>query len=285
MCLHGQEGKVVLPPNMKYSDLVSFIEVNDYITEVKLHGLGEPLLVKSYENMIQYLIEKNIWSRIVTNGSLLHVKEKYKLLVDLGIGEIQCSFDGTDKETLEKIRFGSKWEKVFSNLKNLNHYANRQNQLITRMWAVIQNENRHKLFDFVEVAAQMEFQRLSIGFIQTDWGDEGLRSEIKAMTPKGIQEDEKYKMIERGIELGVDLTFWNQTARYDDENLCPWVFTRPYISAEWKVVPCCIIGDPNVKNFGDASNLREIWKSPEYMEFRKMHLEARLPEYCRACYK
>ena len=80
MCLHGQEGKVVLPPNMKYSDLVSFIEVNDYITEVKLHGLGEPLLVKSYENMIQYLIEKNIWSRIVTNGSLLHVKEKYKLL-------------------------------------------------------------------------------------------------------------------------------------------------------------------------------------------------------------
>ena len=285
MCLHGQDDKVVLPPNMTYDDLVQFLKENPYIMEVKLHGLGEPLLVKGYEDMIKYLINNDIWSRMVTNGSLLHIKERYKKLVDMGIGEIQCSFDGTTKETLESIRRGSKWDKVFNNFKNLNNYVNKQDRLITRMWAVIQKQNRHQLYDFVETAADMEFRRLSVGFVQTDWGDDELRKHIKDITPDGIGEDEKYMLIERGKELGVDLTFWNQTASYSSKKLCPWVFKRPYITAEWKVVPCCIIGDPKVKNFGDAKDLKEIWKSKEYMEFRRMHMEGNIPEYCKGCYE
>lgn len=285
MCLHGQDNKVVEPKNMTYEDFELFMQANEYIMEVKLHGLGEPLLVKGYEQMMQYLIDNHIWSRMVTNGSLLHKNDKYKLLVDMGVGEIQCSFDGTTPEMLEKIRRGSNWKTVFSNLKKLNSYANKKNKLITRMWTVIQKENRLQLLNFVDIAAQMEFRRLSIGFVQTDWGDEILRDHIKDITPENISDEEKFQMIDRGKALGVDLTFWNQVDSYSKDNLCPWVFQRPYISAEWKVVPCCILGDPKVKNFGDAANLKEIWTSQEYKEFRQQHINGTVPDYCKICYK
>ena len=285
MCLHGQDDKVVKPKNMTYEDFIKFIQANDYIMEVKLHGLGEPLLVKKYELMMKFLIDNYIWSRMVTNGSLLHKNDIYKYLIDIGVGEIQCSFDGTNPAMLEKIRRGSCWETVFNNLKKLNNYANKKGKLITRMWTVIQKENRKDLLNFVNVAAQMEFRRLSIGFVQTDWGDDSLRKHINEITPENISDREKLLMIEKGNELGVELTFWNQNDSYSQDNLCPWVFQRPYISAEWKVVPCCILGDPNVKNFGDASNLKEIWKSKAYQDFRQMHIDGNIPDYCKTCYK
>jgi len=284
MCLHGQN-KVSKADNMTYEDFVTFMQENDYIMEVKLHGLGEPLLVEGYEKMMQYLVDNHIWSRMVTNGSLLHINDIYKSLVDMSVGEIQCSFDGTNPEMLEKIRKGSKWDNVFNNFKKLNKYSNKQNKLITRMWTVIQKENRNNLMDFVEVAAMMEFRRLSVGFVQTDWGNETLKNKIKTITPELIRDDEKYEMIDRGKIYDIEVTFWNQLNSYSKNKLCPWVFQRPYISAEWKIVPCCIIGDPEVINFGNAYNLKKIWISKAYKEFRQMHISGNIPEYCRSCYE
>ena len=45
------------------------------------------------------------------------------------------------------------------------------------------------------------------------------------------------------------LRFWNTTSKYSTETpeaLCPWPFERAYISPDQRVVPCCVIGNPDV---------------------------------------
>ena len=73
--------------------------------------------------MVKYLVEQNLWVRTNANGSLLHIRDNYKKVIDAGIGEIQCSFDGATKEVFESIRKKSNYNKVVENLTKLNSYC------------------------------------------------------------------------------------------------------------------------------------------------------------------
>jgi hypothetical protein len=95
-------------------------------------------------------------------------------------------------------------------------------------------------------------------------------------------------MLARARSLGITLAFWNVTSRYDTDSpksLCAWPFERAYISSDMRIVPCCIIGNPETSDVGDARNMATEWNGPALVEFRKAHLEGRIPAVCKSCYK
>ena len=273
--------------DMSYEQLIDFIDKNNYLTEVKLHGMGEPFLHRSYIDMIQHLDKRLIWSRTTTNGSLLHKKDNFIKLIDSNIGEVQCSVDGATKEVFESIRVKSKFEKVFDNLKLLNEYDNTKDRTHTRMWVVLQQENIHQLYDFVYLAKEMGFKRLSFNSTLNDWGRDEWDVRNSKKRINGLSEEDHDKLIILSQELDIDITLWEQTGSYGTDknnNLCPWVFSRPYIASDYKIVPCSMIADPRVINFGDADDFQKAWNSFEYQEFRKSHLDKNIPNCCKNCY-
>lgn len=275
--------------DMSYETFVNFMQNYPYFVEVKLHGMGEPLLNKDFFKMTEYMAERYIWVRTSTNGSLLHIKDGYKRLIDSGIGEVQCSFDGASKEVFEKIRRGSNFDRIFMNFKNLNEYANKKNRLYTRMWVVIQKENRKQMLKFIELAKQMGFRRLSFAMCLNDWGQEKWkRKNMELQSGWEFENNEWQSVVEKSKIHGVELTIWKQGASYSTNspnNVCPWPFERPYISAEMKIVPCCMISNPNVINFGDARDLVRLWNGSAYSKFRQNHLNGEIPQYCCYCYR
>jgi pyrroloquinoline quinone biosynthesis protein E len=52
-----------------------------------------------------------------------------------------------------------------------------------------------------------------------------------------------------------------------------------------RYVPCCIIGNPEVSDLGDARKLTEAWNGAAVKAFREDHLAGRIPEVCKSCYK
>lgn len=274
--------------DMSFENYQKFVDDNPQLIEVKLHGLGEPLMHKKYIEMVNYLADKSVWVRTTINGSLLHVRDNAKRLIDSGIGEIQTSVDGATKEVFEKIRGNSNFEKVVENLTNLNSYANTKDRLYTRMWVVVQRDNRHQIFEFVELAKKMGFRRLSFSVTLNDWGQDNWVEKNKEIEIQGISEEERLKLAEISQKEGIDITIWQQANKYSFESpdkLCPWPFQRPYISSDLKIVPCCMIGNPDIENLGDASNFETVWNSKIYQDFRQSHLEGNIPEFCRHCYK
>jgi len=275
--------------DMSLKDFKHLIDIQYGLVEIKLQGLGEPLLGRdTFFEMIRYARSKHIWVRITTNASLLHLRDNYKKLIESGVNEVQISFDGASKETFEAIRRGSKFELVVQNCKLVNEYCNGHDLLRTRMWVLLQRHNAHEFFDFIELGREMGFKRLAYSLDVHGWGMEKWVTTNQAITVKdSIVPEMVHKAIERGRQIGLEVTFWDIASKYSPaspEKLCPWPFERAYISSDLRIVPCCMIANPEVFELGDARDFTAQWNSADYEEFRQAHLDGRIPKVCKVCY-
>ncbi len=275
--------------DMTFREFREFMETQKNLIEVKLHGMGDPFINKEFIEMTEYLTEQDIWVRTSTNASLLHVNDNARRVIDAGIGEIQISFDGATREVFEKIRRGSNFERIVKNCTLINDYANRKDRLYTRMWVLVQEYNSHQILEFVEIARKMQFQRISFSLSLNDWGQEEWNSKNHDLEARNrLTEEDKFQLAKIAAKEGIDITVWEQANKYsldNPKNICSWPFTRPYITSDSRIVPCCMIANPEVADFGDAREFNQLWNAPVYQEFRKKHLDGNIPKYCRNCYR
>ena len=276
--------------DMAFEEFKDLIDSQYGLIEVKLQGMGEPLLGREvFFKMIQYARSKHIWVRTTHNGALLHFRDNYKKLIDSGINEVQISIDGADKETFEGIRVGSNFDLVKSNCLLLNNYCDENDLLRTRMWTVLQQSNLKGFLDFVHLAHELKFKRQTFTLSLTEWGQDKWSKANRSVTAEdSITPEIANEAIELGKQLGVEVTFWDVTEKYSvtsKQTLCRWPWERTYVSSDMKLVPCCMIANPNVLELGDASDLSKTWNSEAYQDFRRAHLEGRIPKVCRFCYQ
>ncbi len=287
MCHVSEWEKGKRTDDMLLDDFKNFIDGNPHLTEVKLHGMGEPLLHKDYFKMIEYLVKRKIWVRTSTNASLFHIRDNAKKLIDSGVGEVQVSIDGATKDVYEKIRRKGKFDRVKDNCIKLNNYANSKERLYTRMWVVVQKLNRNQLIHFVELAGAMGFRRISFSFSLNDWGLSYWRDKNNKIQPDHyLSKEEEQELILVSKREGVEVTIWRQSSKYESTpgKYCPWVFNRPYISCDFKAVPCSMIGNPDVSNFGNAKIMSKVWNNEKYIKLRKQHIDGDIPQICKQCY-
>lgn len=275
--------------DMSLEDFKRLIDSQYGVVEMKLQGVGEPLLGgETYFAMIRYARSKRIWVRTTTNASLLHLNDNYKKLIDSGINDVQISIDGATKATFEQIRRGSRFERVVENCKLINAYASKRQALVTRTWVVLQRDNFQEFFDFITLAHEMGFKRLTFALNLTDWGQQTWNDANRGVTVEdAVTPEMAEEAVARGRGLGVEVTFWNITSKYQTdkpEHLCPWPFERSYISSDMRIVPCCMIGNPDVSELGDARDFTDAWRGKTYQQFRQAHLDGQLPKICQGCY-
>ena len=275
--------------DMTLEEFQSLVDQQYGLVDIKLHGMGEPLLGRDvFFDMVKYARAKNIWVRTTSNGSLFHFHDNYKKLIDSGINEVQISFDGATKKTFEEIRRGSRFELVTSNCTLINQYCNDNKYLVTRMWVLLQKHNAHEFFDFVYRAQEMGFKRLTFSLnLHAWWQDEWNTLNSAVTAEDSVTPDMAWEAIELGKKLGLEVTFWNITDKYNtssEDELCPWPFQWSYVSSDMRVVPCCMIANPDVLELGDANDFSGVWNSDSYEEFRREHLEGRIPKICQLCY-
>lgn len=291
MCLISELG-ANRPTNMLYEDFKKSIDEQVGLIEVKLQGLGEPLLNPNFFKMVEYAVDKNLWVRTTTNASLLHINDNYKKMIDFKIGEIQISVDGATKETFENIRKGSNFEQVVNNCRVLNEYAASKNEnWRTSCWMLVQKENFHEVEQLLELAAEMKFTRVTYSITIGDWGrdnwtDINSSKEVK----EEFSEELAYRLIERGKELGIEVTFWDGKDKYiydeKKDKICGWLFSRCYIASDMKIVPCCVVSDSNTCDMGDGcTDFTRVWNGEKYQKYRMMHLKGKIPKMCQNCYE
>ena len=291
MCTVSEWHKGKRAPDMPLESFKKIIDEQYGLVEIKVQGLGEPTLQgNDYFEMIRYARARNIWVRTTTNASLLHLKNNYRKLVDSGINEIQISIDGADKQTFEAIRRQSRFERVVTNCKLLNAYCAELGIERTKMWTVVQKGNRHQLMQLVDLAHAMGFKSMAFSLNMNDWGTDHWREINDTVTVEStFTRAEAGQLIARGEELGIKVRFWNVTNKYATDSidkLCPWPFERAYISSDLRVVPCCIIANPDVSQVGVIDkDFTSVWKGEAMIRFREAHLKGEIPHVCSFCYK
>lgn len=290
MCKVSEWPKGRRANDMALSDFQKIIDQQTGLLEIKVQGLGEPTLQgDDFFAMIAYARARHIWVRTTTNASLLHLNDNYRKLIQSGANEIQISIDGADASSYEAIRQGANFAKVTQNCALLNQYAAQEGQFVTKMWTVVQKGNRQQLPQLVKLGAELGFKSMAFSLDLIDFGIEKWRTKNDAvMVNKEFTRKEALELLELGQNLGIKVAFWAVTSKYSPKNpnsLCPWPFERAYISSDLRVVPCCIISDPDICEVGSAQDFTATWQGKELAEFRRAHLNGQIPPVCRSCYE
>lgn len=290
MCQVSEWPKGRRGADMELEDFKRILDQQVGLLEIKVQGLGEPTMHgDAYFDMIRYARSKELWVRTTTNASLLHLKDNYRKLIDSDVNEIQISFDGADADTFAAIRRGAVFDRVKANCTLINAHANERGIERTKMWTVVQKANRHQLPDLVRLASEMGFRTMAFSLNLVDFGLEEWRERNDAVTvEQSFTVEEGHRLLALGDSLGIKVRFWTVTSKYrtdKPEHLCPWPFDRAYVSSDLRAVPCCIIGNPDVSQLGDARDFSAAWFGPEWRAFRQAHLDGRIPDVCRSCYE
>ena len=276
--------------DMTFEEFKNLIDEQYGLVEIKIQGMGEPCLGHdAFYDSIKYARSQHIWVRTVTNASLLHKSDNYRKIIDAGTNELQISIDGADKDTFEKIRHGSRFEKVVDNCKLINSYCEEIGVVRTKMWTVVQKSNCHQLRELVQLAHEMKFQSVVFSMSLTDWGLDNWSATNNAVTAEGVLSlDFAQELVKLGESCGVAVTFWNMSSVYDSSShktMCQWPFGRAFVSSDMRVVPCCMIANPDTAELGSAVNFTETWFGAEYQNFRQCHLDGDIPKICQKCYR
>ena len=111
---------------------------------VQLYSWGEPLLNKSFVEMIRYASQKPHKIRSVTSVNLNAITdEQIEGLLNSNLDALHLSIDGTTQEVYEKYRIGGNLETVFNNLKKLIAEKNVSKSNTKVIWDFIVMKHNH----------------------------------------------------------------------------------------------------------------------------------------------
>lgn len=145
----------------KTAEKVKQILVSGVADEVFFGGMGEPLLYNGVCDMISLASRNGMRSELITNAVMLDA-ETSERLVKSGINTVWISMDGFSKEEYEKVRRGSLFERIISNIEDFNR--TRQNTKLGITF-VMMKENLPELDKINEFADRYNVDLINLSHV------------------------------------------------------------------------------------------------------------------------
>ena len=136
------------------------IEIMPYLQELMLRG-GEVLLDERLGEILESAKKNNVKVNLITNGTLFN-EENINFFIDQKIN-ITLSIDSIIKERYEKIRIGSDFNKLISNIKLLSEI--RKSKQVTNDFGiniVVMPINYMEIENIIEFAGKHNFQKVNL---------------------------------------------------------------------------------------------------------------------------
>ncbi len=291
------------PADLSWDLFTRLVEQVPDLARAVLHGVGEPMLMKSLPRMVEYLKERGVYVLFNTNGTVLNARNG-RALIDAGLDELRVSLDASNRESFKAIRGADYFNRILHNVRAFRDLQDREgiDRPLVSLWLTGLKETIADLPAFVKVAADLGikeiylqrlvyFDRATVGFARPDQAlfermtrdEAGYLKEAEDLARSlGIAFNASGAASEPGLSL--------QKADGDSPwSLCRRPWSLMYITANGSALPCCIapFAMHGYENYtlGDATkqSLQDIWNGPEYRAFRGALLSDKPPATCANC--
>jgi MoaA/NifB/PqqE/SkfB family radical SAM enzyme len=289
------------PGDMSWALFTKIVDQFPHIARVVLHGVGEPMMVRTLPRMIRYLKDRDTYVLFNTNGTLL-TRRKGQELIDSGLDELRVSLDAAEPRAFELVRGRDMFVRI---VRNIRAFRAMQRELgIGRprvsLWLTGLKETVAQLADFVRLARDIDVEEVYLQRLVYFPEGQGLARPESALFAGN--DDEEGRLIAQAEALARELGIkFNASGASDPaaslapkEEAHPWSLCRRpwtlmYFTAHGRAIPCCIapfsLRGYDSFTLGDATQqgLREIWNGPRYLEFRSALLSDNPPRACASC--
>jgi radical SAM protein with 4Fe4S-binding SPASM domain len=259
-------------------------ELWPYLDSIGLTGMGETLLYKEIEEIVNYIKSKNkgIIISLSTNAMLPDFIETVSKLVNK-IDTIQVSIDGLNS-VYESIRRNANFNKLDENLKVLSKMC-KSTQTTLMLNMVVTKDNYFQMPLLVEYSKitgieYLDFTLLnlaSVTNILNSYYDFYKSNEFLSIVSK----------LDKTMIKNKGVMFTNKNFKTNNNfQKCPYPWSHFYICWNGFIAPCCAKPFPKELNFGNVVNNKviNVLNSKEFRRFRKLWYENRTPDFCEKCH-
>jgi MoaA/NifB/PqqE/SkfB family radical SAM enzyme len=110
---------------------------------VRVVGSGEPTLHPEFASFIAALCQVTPFVSVLTNAQWRHPQKTIDAMLDAGVGVVEVSLNGDDKEGYESSRLGGRFERLLENLTMLNDSKrSRRSPAITNIRVMLRPSER-----------------------------------------------------------------------------------------------------------------------------------------------
>lgn len=247
------------------------------------NGAGEPLLYPNFIQMLREIKESDAEVIFNTNGLLL-TKELSQELVLLNIDCISFSIDGATPATYERIRVGSNFKKVISNMKYLARIKRKEKRTrpFINLQMTLSRENKKEILAITLLAKNLGINHLVIEPLTPAFNvSEEYR---RYFNNHYVKREEIVSDLERARKMAEESGFHfssHYLSEQEKANQClqPWMTLG--IRADGNIFTCCRA--PAIFGNITESSLEEIWNGQEYQRLREALSRGIPPNFCNVC--
>ena len=144
------------PADMSWELFTSIVDQIPDLERAVLHGVGEPMLVKSLPRMVRYLKDRGTYVLFNTNGTVLNEKNG-RALIDAGLDELRVSLDAANAKSYLAVRGKNYFGRILKNVRAFRDLQEREGKERPRVsaWLTGLRETVAELPAFVQVAADI----------------------------------------------------------------------------------------------------------------------------------
>jgi len=274
--------------DMSFEEFKSIIDQFPKLKWIGLTGIGESFLNKDFLKMLRYVKDKDIFVELYDNFFLID-RETARELIAMAIDKIYISLDAATKDTYEKIRVGSDFERVVRNLKNFFQAKKEMKAHFPEIafHYIVNKLNLSEMPQYIELvrsivgeeSATVQFSRMLHAFK----GTKDLFTEVPAEI---VQATEK-----KAREFNLKVVWSADTPQIKPPISKCTEWTMPFIFVNGDVIPCCAGNEAENRDFQKKTALgnifkqdfKEIWRGERYKNLRKMLKKGNIPASCRNC--
>lgn len=289
MCEVSQPGYI--KKNMNLDTFEKIIQQNKQLIKIRLQGLGEPFVNTNFIKMIKIAEKYHIKVDFVTNGSLLNETNIKKLISLNNLNIMYVSIDGSSSNVFEKIRVGSNFNQIIKNLKNFSEINSLNNKKIkSKVMMLVQKLNYSEIEEVIKLSKFLGFEGIDFQVKLTGFGNKKLEKNNSLQQVNTTGSENIFNILYNFEKKYASKNFVFNIIKnnlFTEKNKCNYPWQRPFVDTNGFVVPCCMIANSKIINFGNIheQDFKNIWKNIKFKIFRKSILEHKLHDFCKTCYK
>ena len=271
------------------------------LREIIPSTMGEPLLYRHFDDIIDLCAEYGVKLNLTTNGTFPQrgARRWAQRIVPVA-SDVKISWNGARAETQAAVMRGSNWDRVVDNVRTFiqvrdEHAADGGNRCRVTFQLTFMEVNYRELPEVVKLAAQLGVDRVKGHHLWAHFSrikGQSMRRNAAAIERWNRVVDETYRAQRRhrlpnGERILLDNIFPLESGGVEDiapGAQCPFLGQEAWVASDGRFNPCCA-PDALRRTLGEFGNVKEtglydIWQSEEYNRLRAGYMENLL---CQGC--
>lgn len=278
------------PPRMLPFELIARVveeSVPHGLRELIPSTMGEPLLYRDFDKIIELCSRHGLKLNLTTNGTFpgRGARAWAERIVPVG-SDVKISWNGATKATQEQVMVGCRWEDMLENVRTFvtvrdAHANGGGNRCRLTLQLTFLETNVHELADIVRMASDLGIDRVKGHHLWVHF------EEIRALSMRrgadsvarwnAAVREARRAAAERTLPNGQHVLLENifPLDEHADTDLapggpCPFLGQEAWVSAAGRFDPCCA-PDAQRRTLGELGNLHdrglmEVWRGEAYGE-------------------